>query len=125
MTLQILLVEDDDDSRIALHRLLTRTGHMVLAVGTVAEAVAAIDFVPEVVLLDLMLPVASGLALLPHLMTLTPPPRLAFISANIPPMVPDYHPSPVYFRKPLDFPVLAEWLRNPAAGVPVPSAVRK
>jgi two-component system response regulator HydG len=119
MNLQILLVEDDEDSRNALQRLLTKTGHSVLAVPTVPDAIAATDFVPQVVLLDLMLPITSGLALLPHLMAMNPVPRLAFISANIPPMIPDYHPTPVYFRKPLDFPVLANWLKDPSAGVPV------
>jgi CheY-like chemotaxis protein len=121
MSLRVLIVEDDDDSRAALHRLLTKSGHTVLAVSSVTDAIASLTFHPQVVLLDLMLPMTSGLGLLPHLRDLPAPPRVAFISANIPPMT-DYSPTPVYFRKPIDFPTIAGWLRDPSAGVTSPSA---
>lgn len=59
--LRILLVEDDDDIRIALARALTQHDYHVAAVAGGAEAVTRlVTFVPDVVILDLGLPDLDG-----------------------------------------------------------------
>lgn len=61
-SLRVLLVEDHDDTRETLVRLLTRAGHRVVATCTVAESRTAMesdDF--DVLLSDLGLPDGSGL----------------------------------------------------------------
>jgi DNA-binding response OmpR family regulator len=57
---RILLVEDDRSTSKALHQLLTAYGYQVAIVGTVAEALAAIDDSLWGVILDLMLPDGDG-----------------------------------------------------------------
>ena len=59
--LRILLVEDDDDIRIALARALTKQDDHVAAVASGAEAVARlVTFAPDAVILDLGLPDLDG-----------------------------------------------------------------
>jgi len=57
---RILLVEDDRSTSNALRQLLTAYGYQVAIVGTVAEALAAIDDSLWGVILDLMLPDGDG-----------------------------------------------------------------
>jgi DNA-binding response OmpR family regulator len=57
---RILLVEDDRSTSNALRQLLTAYGYQVLIVGTVADAIAAIDDSLWGVILDLMLPDGDG-----------------------------------------------------------------
>ena len=59
--LRILLVEDDDDIRVALGRALTQLGENVAAVAGGAEAIGRLkDFQPDAVILDLGLPDLDG-----------------------------------------------------------------
>jgi DNA-binding response OmpR family regulator len=65
---RVLVVEDDDDVRALLVRMLELEGLEVSAVGTAAEArVAVEEWAPVVALLDLQLPDADGLTLLGEL----------------------------------------------------------
>ena len=58
----ILLVEDDEDSRDFLSRLLKRQGYEVLIAVNGQEAISmAIEHKPDLVLMDLGLPVLNGL----------------------------------------------------------------
>jgi two-component system CheB/CheR fusion protein len=67
-SLRILLVEDHEDTRNALVRLLTRWGHFVKTAGTVAEGIEmAAAFSPELLLSDLGLPDGTGIELLGRL----------------------------------------------------------
>src|SRR5579864_5015054 len=62
--MRILLVEDHQESRKNLHRLLERRGHEVVAVGSTEEAkhaIAAQSF--PFLILDWMLPGQSGIEL--------------------------------------------------------------
>jgi CheY-like chemotaxis protein len=60
-TLKILLVEDNRMVRMAAERVLTRAGHSVRTAGDGEEALRMVqDGLPDVVLLDLLLPVLSG-----------------------------------------------------------------
>ena len=61
-SLRVLLVEDHEDTRAVLHRLLTRWGHTVTIAGSVAQARAAIAAGTfELMLSDIGLPDGTGL----------------------------------------------------------------
>ncbi len=60
-TLNILLVEDNRMVRMATERVLTKAGHSVRTAGDGEEALRMVQLaIPDVVLLDLLLPVLSG-----------------------------------------------------------------
>ncbi len=66
--LRILLVEDHEPTRVALHRLLTRRNHEVEIAGTVAEARALADKAKfDLVISDIGLPDGNGYELMAHL----------------------------------------------------------
>lgn len=65
MRMRILLAEDSGFMRVAIERLLVRAGHQVATVGDGQQAVQiATGNVPELILLDMMLPKPSGLEVL-------------------------------------------------------------
>lgn len=58
---RILFVEDDEQTREAMTKVLTIAGHKVTAVGNGRDALMAVmERQPEVVLLDLVLPELDG-----------------------------------------------------------------
>jgi len=63
---RLLVVEDDTASQDAYPQFYSRLGWDVNAAGTVAEALAALDSVPEpcCLILDLMLPDGDGVTVL-------------------------------------------------------------
>lgn len=64
-SLRILLVEDHEDTRNALTRLLARWGHVVKPAATVAQAIEyASAFDPEMLVSDVGLPDGTGMELL-------------------------------------------------------------
>lgn len=64
-SLRILLVEDHEDTRHALTRLLTRWGHVVRSAPTIAQALEGVpEFDPEILLSDIGLPDGTGMDLL-------------------------------------------------------------
>jgi two-component system phosphate regulon response regulator PhoB len=65
---RVLIVEDDDSTRMLLHRILQVEGFEVRATATSREARDAVaELCPALVLLDLQLPDGDGLALLEDL----------------------------------------------------------
>jgi CheY-like chemotaxis protein len=66
----VLVVEDDDDVRDALAETVSRAGYRVTTARHGGEALAALDGAgsspPDVVLLDLMMPVVDGWSVLRH-----------------------------------------------------------
>jgi CheY-like chemotaxis protein len=65
MNLQLLVVDDDDDSREFLIALLEDEGAMVRSATSVAEALAALEtFWPDVLLSDIGMPGADGYQLI-------------------------------------------------------------
>ncbi len=61
--LRVLLVDDHMDSVVSVGRLLRAQGHHVRAALSGIEAVAsAVDFLPDVALIDLSLPLLDGFA---------------------------------------------------------------
>lgn len=64
-SLRILLVEDHEDTRSALTRLLRRWGHEVRSTATIAQALEeTANFEPEMLLSDVGLPDGTGMELL-------------------------------------------------------------
>ena len=62
--LQTLIVEDDEDQRVLLTRILQSRGHEVVACGTSAEGLSAYQRNPfPLVILDIMLPDMNGMEL--------------------------------------------------------------
>jgi DNA-binding response OmpR family regulator len=71
----VLLVEDDEDTRFALTRILVREGYLVLTAATGHDAIGMLWDVSEpidVVLLDVGLPDVSGVDLCARLRELRP-----------------------------------------------------
>ncbi|WP_250473270.1 response regulator [Caballeronia sp. GAFFF1] len=63
MTKRILIADDDDDALAGLANLLNGMGHEVALAANGAQAVeVAAQFAPEVVILDLGMPLVDGLA---------------------------------------------------------------
>jgi CheY-like chemotaxis protein len=61
--LTVLLVEDTDDNRFMMRRLLEMTGYRVLEARNGEEAVAIAEAeIPQLILMDLSLPIIDGLA---------------------------------------------------------------
>jgi|SRR6185503_10496980 len=61
-TKRVLLVEDFEDSRTGLSKLLESEGYEVLQAADGAEAIeVALDSRPDIILMDLTLPVVDGL----------------------------------------------------------------
>jgi DNA-binding NarL/FixJ family response regulator len=81
--MRILLVDDDDDQRLVLRRLLERAGHTtVIEAGDGAQAlILAAEHAPDLVVLDLAMPVRSGSEVLPELTDLLPDARIVVLSS--------------------------------------------
>ena len=62
---EVLLIDDDDDARTLMRRALESSGHRVEEAGNGREGIAALEQrVPDLVILDLMMPVMDGFAVL-------------------------------------------------------------
>jgi two-component system cell cycle response regulator DivK len=71
MSRSVLLIEDNEQNRYLLTFLLEKHGYSVLAVSDGASGlIAARDFVPTLVLLDIQLPVMDGYAVARALRTI-------------------------------------------------------
>jgi len=65
MVQTLLVVEDEESLRIALHDKLTREGFTVLEANDGAEGLAlALDKHPDLILLDIIMPVMDGMTML-------------------------------------------------------------
>ncbi len=62
---RVLVVEDDDVTRLVLEAVLDRAGHRVRTTASAGEALAVLEhvFTPEVVVTDMFMPGGSGLGL--------------------------------------------------------------
>ena len=64
---RILVVEDDRDLNTAYQMILKKAGHTVASALNGQEALAAVDkFKPDLILLDLLMPIMGGLEFLQH-----------------------------------------------------------
>lgn len=82
--MKILIVDDEQLARERLAELLNEldTGHILLQAGNGLEALKAVEHSsPEVVLLDIRMPVMDGLEAASHLGLLQTPPAIIFTTA--------------------------------------------
>jgi DNA-binding response OmpR family regulator len=115
---RVLVVEDHDDSRDSLVRILRRQGHEVHSSATLADGLGElITWLPECVVLDLMLPDGLGVQLLRNVREHAFPARVVVITAASDPKllaeVDDLKPDAI-FRKPLKMPDLLGWIEHAA-----------
>jgi CheY-like chemotaxis protein len=86
---RILVVDDDPDIRALVVRRTQAAGHQVLGAADAAEALAVVreKGVPEIVVLDVVMPETDGLTLLGQLRAETGQPALpaVFLSGRIEP----------------------------------------
>src|SRR5689334_6074428 len=112
---RVLIVEDDQDSCEVLARMLRRKGHEIECAKSVGEALVKLEeWSPECVLLDLMLPDASGALVLRKIRAERLPIKVAVITAagkNSPTLkvALSYDPD-IVFEKPLNHLDLLRWL---------------
>ena len=119
-TCRTLIVEDDRDSCEALALMLRRLGHEVECAENAGEALVRLEeWGPQCVLLDLMLPDASGGLILRKIRHEKLPIRVAVITAagsGSPALkyALGWEPDGV-FPKPIDFAALRKWLDEAAS----------
>ena len=82
---RVVLVDDCDDLRLIVRVLLTRAGYEVVAEARdgMAGVLAAGSSAPDVVLLDLDMPVLDGWGALPLLRTAAPHARIVVFSHDV------------------------------------------
>jgi DNA-binding response OmpR family regulator len=80
---RVLVVEDDAGTRRALRGLFRHAGWEVIAVGTVAAGLEALDPPPDCAVLDLMLPDGGGEAILKKVREDGLPTRVAVCTGTI------------------------------------------
>ena len=77
----ILVVDDDDDIREIVHILLAREGFTVREAANAEQALRRLDPLPDLVILDVMMPGLSGIELCREIRTKAMMPSL-FLSAK-------------------------------------------
>jgi two-component system OmpR family response regulator len=111
----VLLVEDDDDTRDIMARLLRRAGCEVRCAISVGDALLELEeWLPTHVLLDLMLPDAGGVVVLRAVRRRKLAVKVAVVTAAGPMSdaladASRWQPDAV-FHKPVRFPDLEAWL---------------
>lgn len=103
--LRVLAVEDDNDLREFYGTLLREEGHQVRLARNGLEALHQLDWTPDLILLDLMMPVMDGYEFLRRLRA---SPKGASIpvlvlSAALPPGRATLRGAQAVLRKPFDF----------------------
>jgi CheY-like chemotaxis protein len=79
----ILIVDDEPAVRVLYELVLVRRGHLVKTATTVADALKACTAsTPEVVIVDMFMPEASGLELIRALRRQDPAPRIIAITGG-------------------------------------------
>jgi DNA-binding NtrC family response regulator len=80
---RILLVDDDDLSRGAIHRMLERAGFTVFSTGHGSQAIIRYKTDPtDVVITDLIMPETDGLEIIQELRKIDPAVRILAISGG-------------------------------------------
>lgn len=87
-TAQLLVVDDQEQVRTVLSRILTAAGYDCGVAGSVAEAMASVEErVPDLVLCDIDMPRQSGLALVEHLHARHPDVAVLMVTAYDDPLM--------------------------------------
>ncbi len=83
MNATVLIVDDEDKVRSYLARLLQKRGYEVHAAADGAEALAVLDQrAVDIVLLDVLMPGASGIDVLPDIKRLQPETEVIMLTGN-------------------------------------------
>ncbi len=117
MTMRVLAVEDDPDTRHFYERFLREEGHEPILARDGLEAMALMDPCPDLILLDLGLPTIDGYEVL-RLLKAGPDTRdIPILIVSGRPLVDGVDLAGVVgvVRKPYDLPLLAAALRRAAA----------
>src|SRR6266542_6223951 len=108
-----LIVEDDVGAARALEKLISRQGHEVMTAGTLGDALGALSWKPQCIILDLILPDGNGVTILRRVRKSGLDARVAIVTGVEDPFaidqVTDLQPD-VVFEKPLDAQRLVDWL---------------
>jgi two-component system, cell cycle response regulator DivK len=115
---KVLLVEDTEDNRFMMRRLLEMSGYDVVEAVNGEEAVklASIEH-PDVILMDLSLPIVDGLGATRRIRALAGPQRVPIIAVSAHDTA-DFHTEAVaagcdaYITKPIDFAELEELVKR-------------
>ena len=110
---RVLLVEDDDQTRRLMSRLLAGVGIDVRCASTVKDAVVALASMPALVVLDLKLPDGCGTEVLREIRESGMRCKVAVVSGVAEPdlfvTLRELQPDAI-FGKPLDFEDFTDWL---------------
>lgn len=116
---KVLVVEDSPESLQMLGKLFAHHGYQVQAARTATAAIRMLDWSPDFVLLDLMLPDGNGIVVLQRIREMNLSASVAIITGMqsgsfdvVLPLRPDR-----IFQKPVDFNALLEWLQVPQGPV--------
>jgi two-component system response regulator TctD len=104
MMARVLIAEDEAFTAIALVDTLERLGHLVRDAADGAAAMAAlIDFHPDVLVTDLMMPNVDGAALIRHVRASEGPSLPVILISGVPEAkLPENIPYDAYLGKPID-----------------------
>lgn len=83
--MNVLIVDDEALARARTHRMLTQLGHFttINEAGNGKEAVEAVQkFSPDLVLMDIQMPVMDGIEAARHISELETPPAIVFCTAH-------------------------------------------
>ena len=112
--ISVLLVEDTEDNRQMMKRLLEMSGYRVLEAVNGKEAVElASRELPQVILMDLSLPLIDGLAATRHIRSLPGLNKIPIIAVSAHDTA-DFHSEALaagcdaYITKPIDYPELED-----------------
>ena len=118
----VLLVEDTEDNRQMMRRLLEMSGYRVVEATNGKEAVdAALQVQPQIILMDLSLPFVDGLAATRRIRSLPGMNKVPIVAVSAHDSA-DFHNEALeagcdaYITKPIDYPQLEETVSRLLAG---------
>ena len=110
---RVLVVEDVPDARAALDRMLRHCGLQTACAASLAGALRLLEWRPDTIVLDLMLPDGNGVEVLRRVRSSGVPTRVAVVTATSDDRLLDevqaLKPDAV-FRKPLEWGDLCKWI---------------
>ena len=117
-TMRVMAIEDDPDTRHFYERFLREEGHAPILASDGLEAMGLMDHCPDLILLDLGLPMIDGYEILRLLKTSPETRDIPILIVSGRPLTEGVDLAGVVgvVRKPYDLPLLASALRQAAAG---------
>ena len=115
--LRVLAVEDDESVRMLYEAVLEEAGHEVRVAANGRDALAMLDWEPDLILVDLMLPIMDGYEFLRRLRSMPEGAHVPVVvlSAALPPGRHSVRGAEAVLRKPFDLGVLMHTITRVAA----------